>query len=292
MDNSSTAQPSGPEKPTAARMSTPGHAANHQQPAPQQFQPVELPKPEPFRTSKPFAVAKFALGSFNLVFAIVALGLTLGLVTDSYAFDSFIAVIICLSLAVASIIWQFAEHITLAVRKEWRSIHPGAHVGVRLVLWFLGILEVASLCISLSYELSSYTLDSDCAGSDSGSSGYDWNCDFYSFPSQAAANRYFRMMEALAAFSVLLFISHFTLFVMACIETDRRRKHDKKTKVVYLVAATGAADGRTYYAPLAQGDMGSVVAPRPAHYHQQGNADPGAHGYYAPSAGAPPGSAA
>lgn len=198
--------------------------------------------------------------------------------------------------AVASIIWQLAEHITLAVRKDWRSIHPGAHVGVHLVLSVLAILVVPSLCLSLAYELSNYTLDGDCdRDSPNYSSSSSWDCDFYSFPSQGAANRYFRMMEALTVFTVLLLISHFTLFVMACVETDRRRKYGKKTKVVYLVAAPGPADGRMYYTPLAQppqGHRGSVIAPQPAHHQQQGNADPGAHGYYAPPGGVAPGTAA
>lgn len=97
MENPSGTQPSGPEKPAAARFSTPPHPANGQHPQ-QQFQSLELPKVEPFRTSKPFAVAKFVLGSFNLAFAIIALGLGLGIVTASYSLDSFIGVIICLSL--------------------------------------------------------------------------------------------------------------------------------------------------------------------------------------------------
>ncbi|KAK2614665.1 hypothetical protein N8I77_001471 [Diaporthe amygdali] len=290
MDHSTSTQPSGPEKPAAARFSTPNEAVNNQ-PAPQQFQPMELPKPEPFKTSKPFAVAKLVLGSFNLVFAVVALGLTLGLVTTSYSLDSFIGVIICLSLAVASIIWQLAEHITLAVRRSWRSIHPGAHVGVHLVLWVLAILIVPSLCLSLVYELRDYTIDSECEENNTGYySSSNFYCDYYSFPSQAAANKYFQMMEALTAFSVFLLISHFTLFVMACVETDRRRKYGKKTKVVYLVAAPGPTDGRMYYTPLSQGNRASVLAPQPAHH--QGNADPGAHGYYAPPSGVAPGTAA
>lgn len=82
-----------PEKPVAARFSTPVHAT-YQQPGQQQFQPLEIPKTEPFTPSKPFSVAKLVLGGFNLAFAIIALGLSLGLVSTSFSFDTFIVVII------------------------------------------------------------------------------------------------------------------------------------------------------------------------------------------------------
>ncbi|KKY34794.1 hypothetical protein UCDDA912_g05223 [Diaporthe ampelina] len=300
MDNPSSTQPSGPEKPAAARLSSPAQPVNSL-PAQQQFQPVELPRAEPFKTSKPFAVAKLALGSFNLVFAIIALGLSLSVVMRSYLMHSLISVIICLSLAVASIIWQLAEHITLAVRLDWRSIHPGAHVGVHLVLWVLAILVVPSLCLSLSYEMADYTIRADCERDGDGYyTGSSSSCYWYSFPSQGAADGYFRLLEAISAFAVLMLISHLTLFVMACVESDRRRRHGKATKVVYLVAAPGAAaaDGRMYYyTPLATQQLGannggSLLAPQPAHHRQQGQADPGAHGYYAPSKGVHPGTAA
>jgi hypothetical protein len=179
-------------------------------------------------------------------------------------------------------------------------------VGVHLILWVLAILVVPSLCLSIASELANYTIDSDCERDSDYPVGTYSNdrfyCEYYSFPSQGAADSYFRKLEALAAFAVLLLISHFTLFVMACVETDRRRRYGKTTKVVYLLASQGPADGRTYYTPLATqmfggGNRGSVLAPQPAHHHQQqqyqqGNADPGPHGFYAPPAGVAPGTAA
>lgn len=190
------------------------------------------------------------------------------------------------------------------VRRDWRSIHPGAHVGVHLVLWVLAILTVLSLWVSLASEMRNYTLDSDC-GSDSDSSSYrsstyDWYCDLYSFPTQAAADRYFGIFQALAAFATLIFICHFALFVMACVETDQRRRYDKATKVVYFLAAPGPVDGRMQYTPVTTQALGSnrgSVLPPPVMYQQQqqqqqGNADPGMHGYYAPPARVAPGTAA
>lgn len=180
-------------------------------------------------------------------------------------------------------------------------------MGVHLVLTVLAVLVVPSLYLSLAYELRDYTIAEDCDsqrdsnGYYTGSSSSSYYCDYYSFPSQAAADKYFRLMEALGAFATLLLISHFTLFVMACVETDRRRKYGKKTKVVYLCAAPGPVDGRVYYTPIAtqvlgnnnNNNRGSVLPPQAVHHQQQqANADPGPHGYYAPPAGVAPGTAA
>lgn len=173
-------------------------------------------------------------------------------------------------------------------------------MGVHLVLSVLAILVALSLYFSLVYELRDYTVGPDCDTlRQTDGYVYTGDCDYYAFPTQAAADGYFRKMEALAAFATLLLIAHFTLFVMACVETDRRRKYGKATKVVYLVAAPGPVDGRTYYTPLAtqqlgNNNRGSVLPPQHVHHHQQQqeNADPGAHGYYAPSAGVAPGTAA
>ncbi|POS80242.1 hypothetical protein DHEL01_v201367 [Diaporthe helianthi] len=308
MENSLSASPGVPEKPAVARFSTPA------QPAQQQFQPLEnLPTgAAPFKPTKPFSVAKLVLGSFNLVFAIIALGLSLGLITSMVSFGSFLGIVICLSLAVVSLIWQLAEHITLAVRRGWRGIHPGAHVGVHLILSVLAFLVALSLCFGVAYDLDDYSVNSDCYYDadmpiNSYRDDYGYTCAQETFPTQSAADKYFRMLEALTVFSVLMFISHATLFVMACVETDRRRKYGKLTKVVYLVASQGPADGRTYYAPVATqlvNNRVSILPPQAAlhhpqhqqqqrqHPHQQGGADPGIRGYYAPPAGVPSGTAA
>lgn len=117
MESPSTTQPSGPEKPAAARLSSAPQPANGQH-AQQNLQPLEIPKPEPFRISKPFAVSKLVLGSFNLVFAIIALGLTLGLVSTSYNMTSFIGVVICMALVRTSAPRNMVKP---ALRKPTRS---------------------------------------------------------------------------------------------------------------------------------------------------------------------------
>lgn len=169
-----------------------------------------------------------------------------------------------------------------ARRTLYRPIHPGAHIGVHIVLDVLWLLVVSSLAISLTYTLSNWSVDSEC-GDGSSNSGYYYDgmgyvyCGWDTFPSVDQAGRYFRMLEALVAFSALLAASHLALAIVACIETHRRRKYGRAAaRVVYLVASPNPVDGRVYYS--------QVPAPPTA---QAPAADAGAHGYYAPAHPAP-----
>lgn len=197
------------------------------------------------------------------------------------------------SQAGASIIWQGADFIVLAARRTWRPIHPGAHVGVHLILWVLCLLVVLSLSTEIAYLLTDYSVDTRCASTPNGyyieGDDYVW-CDYYTFPSQSSADTYISMAEALDAFAVLMLIAHVTLFIMACVETNQRRKFGRATRVVYLVAGQGpAADGTAgapvYYTPVpaSQVKRASVAVQQ----DQPARVDGGAHGYYAPAAPAP-----
>ncbi|KAJ4385624.1 hypothetical protein N0V93_010053 [Gnomoniopsis smithogilvyi] len=267
-----------PEKPAPAQVNT---ARHHQSLQLAQFQPIDMPKPKPFRPSKPYSVSKVTLGTFNFVFAIIVLGLSIGILT--IRLYDIVTILIAGVMAVISILWQIAEYTTIFVRRSiYRPIHPGAHVGMHLILWVLALLVAVSCGFTLSYALGSWTVDSQCAGSDYGyySSGTSYvYCDYYNFSSGAQARLYLGMLEAVTAFSILMLICHFALFVMACIETDRRRKWGKQTRVVYMVATSGPADGRTYY--------NQVLPPAPV--QQRAGPSPEMHGYYAPPA---PGAAA
>lgn len=172
-------------------------------------------------------------------------------------------------------VWQIAEYITMTVRGSiYRPIHPGAHIAVHICLDVLSILVASSLGISLAYTLSDWNVDPGC---ESGSYAYydddgDYvYCGFSSFASEDAAHRYFRMAEALVAFTTFMAICHFVLAVLACVETHRRRKYGKQQKVVYLVPAAGAP------------------VPMPA--GAGAGADQGTYGYYAPTHSAAPGRA-
>lgn len=135
-------------------------------------------------------------------------------------------------------------------------------MGVHLILWIFAVI-VVSMCFSdLAYWQYYHQLWEFCNQDDCGSG---------TFPSKITASWYFGIMEALTALNVMLLVLHFTLFVMACIETERRKVYKKKTKIRYLAAAPGPADGRMYYTPLdqlLQGNGRSVLTPKPVHHHQ------------------------
>lgn len=69
-----------PEKPAPAQVNTTPHY-NRYTLQPAQFQPLDAPKPEPFRPSKSFSVGKLILNCANFLFAIIVLGLSIGVLT-------------------------------------------------------------------------------------------------------------------------------------------------------------------------------------------------------------------
>jgi hypothetical protein len=95
MENQPGTQPGGGEKAAPAT-----HFSTPAQPAQQQFQPVDLehlPGREPFRTTKPFAVGKLVLGSFNLVFAIIVLAVSIAVTLSSASWDNIVGLGICIA---------------------------------------------------------------------------------------------------------------------------------------------------------------------------------------------------
>lgn len=98
MEQSTAAHPSTdttlPEKPAAVQHSMPQHTVSQAAGQQPHFQPYELPKVEPFRPSKPFSVAKVTIASCNVIFAITALGLAVGLICVDWAYDSILGDII------------------------------------------------------------------------------------------------------------------------------------------------------------------------------------------------------
>lgn len=139
-------------------------------------------------------------------------------------------------------------------------------MGVHLIIWVFAALVVSLDCLELSYNLTIYYMVLEYCDI-----VQEISCSSSGFPSKDAANQDFREKGALTALSVMLLILHFTLFVMACIETDRRRAYEKKRNIIYLVTAPGTADGRMYYTPLEQlpqGDGCSIPTPQVSHHNQ------------------------
>lgn len=126
-------------------------------------------------------------------------------------------------------------------------------MGLHLILWIFAVI-VVSLCFSdLAFWLYLHQIWESCK---------KYDCGPGTFPSKITSKWYFGIMGALTALNVMLLVLHFTLFIMACIETERRNVYGKKTKTRYLAAAPGPADGRMYYTPLKQPLQGNeAVAP-------------------------------
>lgn len=95
--------------------------------------------------------------------------------------------LISLPILAAAMIWNIAEFITLCVNK--RGALPGVHVGLDLVMWCAllagGIISIFQWAFSYNYDQS--------------------------------------MGTAGAALELIGCVGHFTLFVLACIATHRRR---------------------------------------------------------------------
>lgn len=172
---------------------------------------------------------------------------------------------------------------------------------MHLCLWILFAICLLSLSFGLAYSLADYTVGSSSSDQDCSDYApeYQYLCDddgyydYYDgdrFATQGDAARYFAKLEALTGFAALMTLAHFVLFVMACIETDRRRKYGKRTKVVYLVAAPGPVDGKVYYTPvlapqaalLTSRGMGGTMTTTGG---GSGGVDPNLHGFYTPPGG-------
>lgn len=198
-------------------------------------------------------------------------------------------------------LWQLAEYLNLLLRRTiLRPIHPGAHIAAHLIIDALCVLVAVSLAFSLIALRLYYSIDSTCVDGSSSSYDYDGSTNYCgygaTFETIGQANRYFQIFEALLAFSVFMSVSHFILFVLACVETHRRRMFGKTAQYVYLVAQPGPADGRLYYTQMSPMQAAAVnqqaaVGPHmqaPGPVMQRAAAPPHseAYGYYAPETGA------
>jgi hypothetical protein len=79
----------------------------------------------------------------DIVSAIIVLSLSLYFLFTSF-YSIWITVILLISATGCVILWEAAEFITLCARGGRVGIHPGAHVGLHLVLWIYLALGLGS----------------------------------------------------------------------------------------------------------------------------------------------------
>ncbi|KLU81758.1 hypothetical protein MAPG_00839 [Magnaporthiopsis poae ATCC 64411] len=185
--------------------------------------------------SRGWYIAKLVLGSFIVVFDIILIAISAAYLNIYPYYSASVYFSIVFSPALVSLGWQIAEFITVCVHKDRRGIHPGAHVGLHLLLWlsFASTVGLLGLLISLHYSSFRYSTRrsyiSDLEG----------------------------LENAQMAFSVLNFILHFTLFVRFCIETNRR---NKLPAGMIMVAAPASG---MYFVPGGQPQYMAQAVPQP-----------------------------
>ncbi|KAI1386237.1 uncharacterized protein F4822DRAFT_431110 [Hypoxylon trugodes] len=231
-----------------------------QQPLPQpypQYQapyapyPYQHPQPYPYAQvrvlppySKPWTVTKLVLTILTLVFAIVIMALSCALLPEGGDGEGY--ALFGLPISIASILWNGAELITYAVRARKnvkRGIHPGAHVGLHLCFW---IACVFGVFFAVGISISTRSMIRECADYDSDSRYYYNYCDSYGYrDTEYMNNTYLPLTQSVIAFFCMITITHFVLFVLACIDTHKRNL----LKPAGVVLPPVPPNGAMYYPP-------------------------------------------
>ncbi|KAI1265630.1 hypothetical protein F5Y18DRAFT_41419 [Xylariaceae sp. FL1019] len=219
-----------PQRPTAAHgqpmpMPQPYYPQQYQMPAapfmfpPNQHFTYATPTRQIPKLSQAWIGTRIGLTVLSSILGIIIIALTSQLLgqgswvaaTELYAYP----------IAVASVLWNTAELITYCVRlrkHHQRGIHPGAHVALHLLLWLAGVFGVlltVSLLLGVQSELDYCENYYDNQGYQSSS------CDEFT-PYTYYRSMIFPIIQGLLAVFALWLVVHFTLFVLACIETHRR----------------------------------------------------------------------
>jgi hypothetical protein len=195
----------------------------------QPFQPYQqhqqqLPQgPEP---RPAWEMTKIVLHALAVVFGVIALGTGLGMLSSHWS--GIIFALCSAPLAALCIIWSGVELIVRAVRKWKSGMHPGAHVGVCLLVWlaaaFVSGIEATYLAVYTYYD-DEYDYDSRC-----------WNSAIHEYEECDNDRNYRRKGVATAAcvFTVLLWLIYFILFIGACIDTAKRNNARRAGTIVYM----------------------------------------------------------
>ncbi|KAK7920106.1 hypothetical protein PG985_008128 [Apiospora marii] len=237
-----------------------------QQPAPY-YAYGAAPRVVPF--DKNWYWAKIGLTIASIIFAIITLilGVTLARGPQSDMYGS------------------GYEYIAQQDNAHLKGIHPGAHVGVDLILWLGGLV---TLLFSLSSAIGYRYRDRMCEDDYYLNSDYyhDYYEEYCRADAIAARRSYVSIGRALVAFIGLLTLTHFIIFVRACVETNQRNR--MRGPIIMVPAQhmsmymTPQQPGmmpmmppQTYMAPAAHNEK-AAAAPSP-----QAHVAP-AEGFYAP----------
>ncbi|KAK7431049.1 hypothetical protein QQZ08_002329 [Neonectria magnoliae] len=154
--------------------------------------------------------SKMTLRILSVIFSIILIGVCAGTM-DPWALIEF-----CPPAGIA-FIWNIADTICLCVRRGHPGIHPGACVGVDLLLWLGYIVSVTLFAL--------FGLD--------GAYYYGYY-NYYNSLGGSSVSAY----RAIFAFGILEILVHFTLFVIACYETHVRNRNSRAQQVIYIPAGS------------------------------------------------------
>ncbi|KAI1470329.1 uncharacterized protein F4812DRAFT_456335 [Daldinia caldariorum] len=222
-------------------------------------------------SSRKWQMAKIALQSASLAFCAAVIGISAGTFWGGNYWPGMLMV----PVAAATAAWTIAEFVTLLVRRKrrggsaaaaaGRGIHPGAHVGVQLIIFLAMIYVLFYLCMLwVSVQRSVVRCNEwerDPRNPDWVVEGHDddddldvsrhsggYTTSYYCPESRRVlvnSKSFQSAVQALIALCGLLWAIHFTLFVRACVETQRRNRL-RPAGVVYPQPAWPAPYGANY----------------------------------------------
>ena len=189
--------------------------------------------------NKPWVLCKHVLTGLSLCWAIIIFSLAI-LFTVQEGYGSLVG-IYALPISIVAMGWNAAELITFFVRSRKltgngdrvrRGIHPGAHVGLHLVLWLACVFGVLMALMQL-ISVARWTARCGDYVDDDDDDDYYYNpCTSYYIEDWATMGSYLPAYRAYLAVWCLALINHFVLFVLACIDTHQRNRM-RPNNVVY-----------------------------------------------------------
>ncbi|OTB06493.1 hypothetical protein M426DRAFT_20943 [Hypoxylon sp. CI-4A] len=236
-----------------------------------EWEPQRRSIPVPPQSSRSWQMAKATLHCASVACCGVVLGLSAARTWEGSTGTG----ILTIPVTAAAAAWTIAELLALCIRRKsapGRGIHPGAHVGVQLVLFLALILSIfysAMLWRSVQHSLRKCNewerdpRNPDWVIQNSTSVNSDGRHPIRAFfcpedyRQEINDPAYRSSVQAIIAFCAMLWFIHFTLFVRACVET-RRLNSEPQVMWVYPRAAWPAPYEERYVQDDAQERSGSI----------------------------------
>ncbi|KAI1841809.1 hypothetical protein JX265_009418 [Neoarthrinium moseri] len=216
-------------------------------PAHQYSQPGYAPRMRIVPFSKAWHWTKIAIRAFSLVSCVILIGLSGGLAAHRSYSGFSLSFLWIIPFAVFTAAWNIAEFITIGAcgkrhgSDARRGIHPGAHVGVDLIIWLVGIFSVfVSAVSSVSAQRQLRTCQEYLAEKDSDSYRYYYQDYCEGSYEDLKTGITIPMLRAITAFLAFVTLIHFVLFVRACVETNQRNHTRANVMMVPPQAYYGA----------------------------------------------------